>query len=156
MKHLTKFLLVFCAACLLSTLSACAVWSNGRTAKQAGSVVDYLYPNAKEAPQLQEGVTLLRPPVRVGIAFVPSAGHAATLAETDKLVLLERVKAAFSQHPFIGTIEVIPTSYLRAGGGFTNLDQMAKMFNVEVVALTVNLFSVQSEGARILSGKIYR
>jgi rhombotail lipoprotein len=104
------------------------------SARQAGSVVEYLYPDAKDAPNLQPTMTRLRLPARVGVAFVPSAGHV-DLSDADRMRLLERVKAAFSKYDFIGNIEIIPTSYLRPRGGFTNLEQAAQMFNVDVVAL---------------------
>jgi rhombotail lipoprotein len=48
---------------------------------------------------------------------------------------LNKVKEAFTQHAFIGAIEIIPNAYLRPNGGFTNLEQAARMFNVDVVAL---------------------
>lgn len=131
MKHIVKFLLLV----LLTGLAGCASMVANRGAKQVGSVVDYLYPNATEAPQLKVGVTTLRPPVRVGVAFVPGGGGAAGLPEADKQKLLERVKASFSRHDFIGQIEIIPSTYLLAKGGFNNLEQVARMFNVEVVAL---------------------
>jgi len=120
---------------LVLTLAGCASWFPQTGAKQAGSIVDYLYPDAKEAPQLKPSVTTLRPPVRVGIAFVPGGGWGAGLPEADKTKLLEGVKAAFAKYGFIGNIEVIPTQYLRPKGGFENLDQVARMFNVEVMAL---------------------
>ncbi len=123
------------AVLLVLTLAGCASWFPQGGVKQAGSIVDYLYPEAKEAPQLQPSVTYLRPPVRVGVAFVPGGGWGAGLPESDKAKLLERVKASFAKYGFIGSIEVIPTQYLRPKGGFANLDQVARMFNVEVVAL---------------------
>jgi rhombotail lipoprotein len=135
---------------LLIAIAGCASWVPGNGAKQVGSVVDYLYPNAKEPPQLKAGVTTLRPPVRVGIAFVPGGGVASALPETEKIKLLERVKASFSQHDFIGNIEVIPTTYLQPKGGFTNLEQVARMFNVEVVAL-LSYDQVQFNDTNILS-----
>jgi rhombotail lipoprotein len=49
--------------------------------------------------------------------------------------LLERVKAAFSQYDYIGSIEVIPNTYLLPHGGFANLEQVARMFDVDVIAL---------------------
>lgn len=122
-------------AAAFALLGGCASWVQSGGTKQVGSIVDYLYPNAKEPPQLVAGVTYLRPPVRVGIAFVPGGGFGAGLPEADKLKLLERVKAAFGKHEFIGAIEVIPTNYLQPRGGFANLEQVARMFNVEVVAL---------------------
>ena len=123
-------------ACLfLLLLSGCATLFRSPQEHRAASVVDYLYPNASESPQLRSETTTLRPPVRVGIAFVPGGEWDTGASEQAKRLLLERVKAAFAQYPYIGSIEVIPSGYLRARGGFDNLDQVAHMFNVEIVAL---------------------
>lgn len=121
------------AAC--GVLAGCGLMHERRANKQAASVVDYLYPNANEAPQLRPQVTTLRPPVRVGIAFVPGGGWNAGLPEAEKLKLLERVKASFAKHEYIDSIQIIPTAYLQPKGGFTNLQQVGQMFNVEVMAL---------------------
>jgi rhombotail lipoprotein len=120
---------------LVFLLSGCASFFSHAGTKQAASLVDYLYPDAKEVPQMQATVTYLRPPVRVGIAFVPGGGWGAGISEVEKLKLLERVKASFAKYEYIGNIEVIPSQYLRPKGGFENMDQVARMFNVEVVAL---------------------
>ena len=135
---------------VLLTLAGCASWTHGNGVKQVGSVVDYLYPNAKEPPAMKAGVTYLRPPVRLGVAFVPGSGPVSALPETEKIKLLERVRASFSKHEFIGNIEVIPTSYLQPKGGFTNLEQVARMFNVEVVAL-LSYDQVQFNDTNVLS-----
>lgn len=145
-----KTLFTFVLMVVLLALAGCASWSSGKGPKQVGSVVDYLYPNAKEPPVLKSEVTRLRPPVRVGVAFVPGSGAAAGLPETEKIKLLERVKASFSKHEFIGNIEVIPTGYLQPKGGFTNLEQVARMFNVEVVAL-LSYDQVQFNDTNVLS-----
>ncbi len=151
MKNSMKTLLRTVSAIgALLILSACGNFMDGRGQKQVGSVVDYLYPGAKEAPRMQAGVTYLRPPVRVGLAFAPGANRTAGIGEIEKLALLERVKSSFAQHDFIASIEVIPTSYLRPGGGFVNLNQVAKMFNVEVVAL-VSYDQVQFTESNMLS-----
>lgn len=120
---------------LWMTLAGCATLFRPQQEHRAASVVDYLYPDASEAPQLQPSTTTLRPPVRVGIAFVPGGQWDSGTSEEAKRLLLERVKAAFAQYPYIGSIEVIPSNYLRARGGFDNLDQVARLFNVEIVAL---------------------
>lgn len=130
-----KTWLVALAASACLALAGCASWFGPSQGKQTGSVVDYLYPDNQEPPAMQPTVTALRPPVRVGIAFVPGGGWAGGLPETEKQQLLERVKASFSQAPYVESIQVIPSTYLRAKGGFTNLEQAARMFNVEVVAL---------------------
>jgi rhombotail lipoprotein len=145
-----KNTLTFVLAVVLLALAGCASWGSGKGLKQVGSVVDYLYPNAKESPQLKPGVTYLRPPVRVGLAFVPGSGPVSALPETEKIKLLERVKASFAKHEFIGNIEVIPTTYLQPKGGFANLEQVARMFNVEVVAL-LSYDQVQFNDTNVLS-----
>jgi rhombotail lipoprotein len=128
--RMLRYLLV---CVLLAGLAGCASMFHHGGTRQAGSIVDYLYPNAKDAPAMQPTVTQLRPPVRVGIAFVPGSGT--DLPEAEKQRLLERVRGAFSQYQYIGSIEIIPSGYLRPRGGFDNLDQVANMFNVEVMAL---------------------
>lgn len=137
-------------AVLVLAVAGCASWFPQAGVKHAGSMVDYLYPDAKQPPQMQPSVTYLRPPVRVGIAFVPGEGYAAALPEAEKEKLLERVKAAFAKYDYIGSIEIIPTQYLRPKGGFANLEQVARMFNVEVVAL-VSYDQVQFNDTNALS-----
>lgn len=122
-------------ALFLATLSGCAFWGTGQREQQNGSVVDYLYPNAKQNTPMVAGMTQLRPPVRVGIAFVPGGGWGNGPSEQEKMKLLERVKASFAKHGYIGSIEIIPSAYMQARGGFDNLDQVARMFNVEVMTL---------------------
>ena len=131
-----KWSLRLCLVVILTVLSGCAsmLGPPSRTT-HAGSVVDYLYPDAKSAPQLQPEVTHLHPPVRVGIAFVPGSTYGAGPTEAEKEKLLSQVKDSFSKYGYIGSIEVIPSSYLRPRGGFENLDQISRMFNIEVIAL---------------------
>jgi rhombotail lipoprotein len=130
------FRTLLCVLALL-TLGGCASMFSHAGARQgqAGTVVDYLYPDAQQSPSLQPTVTRLHLPVRVGIAFVPGGRYGAGPSETERLQLLERVKESFARYDFIGSIEVIPSAYLRPRGGFDNLDQVARMFNVDVVAL---------------------
>lgn len=137
-------------AVLVVAMAGCASWFPQAGVKHAGSMVDYLYPDAKQPPQMQPSVTYLRPPVRVGIAFVPGEGHAAGLPEAEKEKLLQRVKAAFAKYDYIGSIEIIPTQYLRPKGGFANLEQVGRMFNVEVMAL-VSYDQVQFNDSNALS-----
>ncbi|NYE59557.1 rhombotail lipoprotein [Duganella sp. 1224] len=130
-----QFLKALLIVAVAVVMSGCAVWHNPNGAKQTGSLVDYLYPNAKESPSLAPSVVRLRPPVKVGIAFVPGSNWNNGLPEAAKIKLLERVRDAFSKHQYIGKIDIIPSQYLQAKGGFTNLEQVARMFDVEVVTL---------------------
>ncbi len=130
-----KFIKSWVAMLVLVLLGACASWLPQEGARQTGSTVDYLYPDARQPPLMQAGPTYLHPPVRVGIAFVPGGNWNAGLPESERLNLLEHVKSAFTQYAYIGDIEVIPSQYLAPKGGFTNLEQVARMFNVEVMVL---------------------
>jgi rhombotail lipoprotein len=121
---------------LILALSACA---SAGTTHRAASVVDYLYPHGREvvvAPSIPPRLTL---PLRIGVAFVPSASDAATLAtvvpESERQRLMNLIADHFRQQAYVGHIETIPTAYLTPGGGFTNLEQIGRTFDVDVVAL---------------------
>jgi rhombotail lipoprotein len=124
-----------CLILLTLILGGCASWLPQGQQKQAGSVVDYLYGNKTEQVAMKPEVTTLKLPVRVGIAFVPSSSWGLHVPEAEQLRMLNKVKEAFRQHAFIGAIEIIPNTYLRSNGGFANLEQAARMFNVDVVSL---------------------
>ncbi|OIO02275.1 MAG: rhombotarget lipoprotein [Desulfovibrionaceae bacterium CG1_02_65_16] len=145
-----KVLIAMLASTLLLALAGCAALNPHGSGNHTGSVVDYLYPDAKEAPQMQLSTTTLRPPVRVGIVFVPGGGWNIGLPETDKEKLLERVKASFTNIPYIGSIEVIPSQYLRPRGGFANLEQVARMFGIDIVVL-LSYDQVQFSDSNMLS-----
>lgn len=126
---------------LVVLVAAC---SYSRQVHRRSNVMSYLYPKAEEAPVLNPGGARLQLPLRIGIAFVPPESVSGTRAYGDwrsifpaeqERALLEVVKRAFEGKDWVGRIEVIPSTYLTAGGGFANLDQVSRMFNVDVVAL---------------------
>ena len=109
---------------------------HGRHSRYTSSVVDYLYPyrNVAEQPSIPH----LSLPLNVGIAFVPASGEgpmAGRLSRKDKMDLMERISSEFKKLQFVKDIELIPTDYLTRGGGFTNLDQIKTMYNIDVIAL---------------------
>jgi rhombotail lipoprotein len=130
-----------------SGLSGCVATST----RQAASVVDYLYPeqNVVVTPAIPE----LALPLRVGIAFVPetsaswAVNPATALPEAERMALLDDIAEHFRRQPFVRTIEVIPSAYLVPRGGFTNVDQIQRMFDVDVVTL-VSYDQVQFTDAR--------
>lgn len=130
-----KILVALIAMLTIAVTTGCTTPGAAREIKQSASIVEYLYPAATTAPRMEPGVALLRPPVRVGLAFVPGDAKARSLPEAEKMKLLERTKAAFARQPYVGAIEIIPTQYLRAGGGFDNLKQVSRMFNVDIMAM---------------------
>lgn len=119
-------------------LSGCASMEPAAKQRQVASVLAYLYPGDTNLEALPPaGVAELHVPFRLGLAFVPDAEAKAQfrLPETDLLRLLGVVRDAFRGYPFIRELEVVPSMYLTAGGGFENLDRAAQLLRLDVVAL---------------------
>lgn len=116
------------------TLTAC---SYSREVRRSSSLMDYLYPKATEAPSL--GNARLQLPLRVGIAFVPTqssgSGWNADLPADTEQRLLGIVKKSFQGRDWVKDVQIIPSNYLRAGGGFENLEQATRLFGTDVVVL---------------------
>lgn len=136
-----RFLLPL-AGLLALALTGCMSIYNRRH-HEASSVVQFLYPD-KNQPFIQPQIPTLRLPLRVGVAFIPAglpdgrgAYHRvqANFTETQKTELMRKVAAQFKTLPFVQSIEIIPTTYLRPGGGFENLDQLRAMLSIDVIAL---------------------
>lgn len=124
------------------SLSGCMLY-NRTQRHQSTSVVQFLYPG-KDSPYIMPTTPTLRLPLRVGVAFVPSAQErgggyafvrAGELSEMRKSELLREVSAQFRALPFVQSIEVVPSTYLRPNGGFQNLDQIRALMGVDVIAL---------------------
>lgn len=122
---------------LVSMLSGCSQHST----YYKSSVVEYLYPNQKEVQPPQ--IPVISIPAKVGIAFTPDArssagyqlGAQSALTEKEKLDLLTKVGEHFKKYDFIQSINIIPSSYLTKGGGFTNVDQLRAMYGIDVIVL---------------------
>lgn len=150
---------LFLPVLALVLLSGCA----GMESRAVSSSYAFLYPQKVE--QVEEpGTAVLNLPVRVGVAFVPETQSrsgfsfwqgmsvSSEMPEAYKHELLERVAAAFGDREFIDTIEIIPTAYLRKGGSFENLEQLATMYNIDVMALvSYDQIQVTDEGAASLT-----
>lgn len=123
---------------LVLLLGGCASFfiDGSRREGVSSSVVDYLYPKGEAFKPAAENVTLqVRLPARVGLMFVPSRNDPLGVTAAEQNDLLEKVRQTFRTQPFIERIEVIPSSYLRPAGGFDNLEQVARMNGVDLVAL---------------------
>lgn len=117
---------------LLALLAGCAHFGRSRESVSS-SLVDFLYPRGELPPAYEQTVPNLPLPLNVGIAFVPESRGA--LSEPKKNELLIKTKAAFLDRPFIGQIVIIPDTFMRSGKGFATLDQVARLFNLDVIAL---------------------
>ncbi len=115
-------------------LSGCAAFYAER--HHSTSLMAYLYPESQ--PQVvKEETPLLTLPLRIGLAFVPSSreSRGSPLTPSLEQALLERVRDEFIQYDYIENIALIPSSYLRSGGGFANLEQLRGMFGIDLMAL---------------------
>lgn len=119
---------VACASAVLVLSAGCT----NQTVRQRASVVEYLYPE-RDKPVPETGIPVLQLPIRVGLAFVP--GQGTDLSEVERQELLQRVAANFRQRPYVGAIEIVPSSYVTPRGGFENLEQIRSLLGVDVVAL---------------------
>ena len=134
MNKIIHFLLVTIAL-LLTGCSSLWNWSGDTRSGDSSSLVDYLYPNGEIPPDVDESVPYLELPLRVGIGFVPGrAGHG-SISEATRMYLLEEVKAGFVDREYISHIEVIPDTYLRSSRGITGMQQVARLYDLDVMAL---------------------
>lgn len=131
-----------CVLVLVATgLGGCTQFLTGATGETrrgvSSSLVDYLYPNGEIPPAQDGSIPQLNVPLRVGLAFVPSrdSDEVPGLSEADKTALLAKVRDAFIEQEFISEIEVIPETYLRSGRGFQSLEQVARLYQLDVMGL---------------------
>jgi len=122
--------------CSMLLMSACAgLFGSSKREGVSSSLVDYLYPDGEKPPGQAVNVPNLELPLKVGLAFVPSQGRDGALTEAERIQLLDKVKATFTGRDYIEAIEVIPEAYLRTGRGFTALEQTARLYDLDVMAL---------------------
>lgn len=132
-KRINKMYYKIIAVVVLSgmILTGCA----SKKINRSSSIVEYLYPNNKNHVEKQS-IPHLKLPLRVGIAFVPeNKRNSMTLTEVDKTKIMDTVSKNFKKLAFVQSIEVIPSVYLSKNGSFTNLEQIKKMYNVDIMVL---------------------
>jgi rhombotail lipoprotein len=139
----TLFVSLFVALALLGW--GCA---SPETVQRRSSLTAYL--GGSEAPPAAEsgGPAKLQLPLRLGIAFVPNdstvrkgqtsslgAGPDGLFSPNQEQVLQEKVAAVFQAKPWTQSFKIIPSHYLQGNGGFSDLDQVARTFGVDIIAL---------------------
>jgi rhombotail lipoprotein len=134
MRYLKPIIL---AMAILTLASCSSFWNLGGETRSgvSSSLVDYLYPAGEVPPEIQDTIPYLELPLRVGIAFVPAQSGRSVISEATKVELLEKVKGQFEDREFIERIEVIPDNYLRTGKGVNGMQQVARLYGVDVMAL---------------------
>lgn len=134
-------------ATLLALTAGCASMDNTTRQRQVASVLAYLFPGTDKAPATPEAVAEIKVPFRIGVAFVPDTlDPKFRLPENDRMKLATQVGTAFSGYPFIREIVPVPSLYLEPAGGFANLDRVAALLKLDVMAL-ISFDQVQNSGA---------
>ena len=131
----------------LVLLSGCAVFEEGAQHRRyRSSLVEYLYPDRMPASDARPA--RLQLPLKIGIAFVPAEPQPLDPQSEERL--LEIVRKSFAARDWVGAIELIPSNYLQPRGGFDDLEQVAHLMNVDVVAL-VSVDQIQYNDPTLLS-----
>jgi len=129
---------------VLLLLTGCSFYGPQRRHYRS-NLVEYLFP---EGMQSQPAAARLQLPLRIGIAFVPCEPEPLDPQSEQRLAGL--VKNAFAGRDWVGEIVTIPSSYLVPRGGYDNLEQVARLMNVDVVAL-VSVDQLQYSDPTMLS-----
>ncbi|HET7710314.1 MAG TPA: rhombotarget lipoprotein [Thermoanaerobaculia bacterium] len=140
---------------IAAVLTAC---THSRQVHRKSNLMAYLYPEASAPPPTDPGGARLQLPLRIGVAFVPpdppktrwTPAVQTILPPDGEKRLVDIVRKSFQGRDWVSQIVTIPSSYLVARGGFENLQQVAQLMNVDVIAL-VSVDQMQSSDPRRLS-----
>ncbi len=132
------------AGVLVLMLSGCS----GYQTRNSSSIYDFLY--SEQEKTVSPSTPHINIPINIGVAFVPektidsrnvnawnagSLSGVQSLSRKFQLELLEDIASDFSKLDYIDSIKVIPSAYLKPRGGFTNLDQISTVYDVDLIAL---------------------
>ena len=130
MIRANRSIAISCLIALAFGLAACGSTSRTRRA----SVLEYLYPEGKEASEASR--VHLELPLSVGLAFVPETNaRGSALMPAQREALLGKVREAFLGLDEIERIEVVPDAYVTPAGGFANVDQIRRTLGIDLIVL---------------------
>lgn len=149
----TPILAIFTFLALMAT--GCGI---PETVQRRSSLSAYLGATPALPASPAAGPLKLQLPLRLGIAFVPAdptqvkadalpASALGALAPGQEQELHQRVASVFEKKPWAQSFKVIPSLYLAKGGGFEDLERVARSFGVDIVAL-VSVDQVQFSNPR--------
>lgn len=126
-----RFILFLC----IILLSGCYTMGEYRKRHtQSTSLVQFLYPNG-QLPLTDKQNPVLNLPLQVGLAFIPDRRSQTEISAITKNKLLENVKAAFKSKDYIADIIIIPDLYLQGNKGYSTLQQIKNLYQLDVMAL---------------------
>jgi rhombotail lipoprotein len=98
------------------------------------SLVQFLYPDGK-LPLTDKRNPILNLPLHVGLAFIPDRRTTTIISPITKNQLLENVKTEFETKEYVDKITIIPQLYLQGNQGYSTLQQIKTLYNLDVIAL---------------------
>ena len=126
------------------SLSACGHYTTQRTS----NVLTYLYPGETQPGEVSKDISKtslpnIPVPITLGFAFVPESRTITSgmdtkiepLTEKFKMEMMKELTAQLRQSQVFAEIGEIPSTYLKIGGSFANLDQIHTMTGVDVIGL---------------------
>lgn len=126
-----RFVLLLC----IILLSGCYTLGEYRKRHtQSTSLVQFLYPDGK-LPLTDKQNPVLNLPLQVGLAFIPDRRSETEISPLTKNKLLENVKTAFKSKDYIADIIIIPDLYLQGKQGYSTLQQVKTLYQLDVIAL---------------------
>jgi rhombotail lipoprotein len=125
-------------------LSGCEHYTTQRTSNS----LTYLNPGETQPVEVSKAIAKtslanIPVPITLGIAFVPESRTITggrdikiePLTEKVKMEMMQELTAQLRQYSIFAGVEEIPSTYLKIGGGFANLDQIHTMTGVDVIGL---------------------
>jgi rhombotail lipoprotein len=135
MSMKSRILIIILGIAFLASCSSILSQNTGKKT-QSSSLMDFLYPDDTSRSEHKPEMPVLKLPVKVGLAFVPSKNWKRDgIHSKDQIELLEKVKKYFLKYDYIDRIEIIPSTYLNGGEGFSTLEQVGRLYDVDVMAL---------------------
>lgn len=99
---------------------------------RGNNLASYIY-GGKEVlpPATKKPLTL---PAKVGVMFVPEKDQGFDVPETTKKHAIDAICSQLKSHKkYVAGAFPVPSSYLHPNGGIANLDQVARIFDVDVI-----------------------
>jgi len=86
-------------------------------------------------PPREDRIPELHVPLRVGLSFLPARGGVDGPDAALREQLLARVRERFSSRKFVAEIVAIPDYYLGAKRGFSGLQEVQRLYSLDLMAL---------------------
>ncbi len=130
-----RLFMALCFVALFVSIAGCAktppkLYTNYKT-----SMIRFLGSD-ENTVKIQDAIEpTITVPLKVGFAFAPSLDFGQGFPEKERMKLMQEISSQFKEYKFVESIELIPSLYLEEGGGFSNLDKLKRLFDIDIIML---------------------